>query len=235
MQYDSEERPWTEAEWERFLQVSEARSARYGELLETLMDNPDRDELIAREMGWDMDDDLDGTELEYPLVDDSELELPDPESPFADEDELPAEGPDEDGIPRKPNVRTIEAYRRAFTWGERMLAFVQRFNETDPGSLPLPEDPDEILQTAALGSTSVAAKIAAGHGMGYEDEVLCGNIICCRKALACADEALEALNSLVAFGLASERDIRPLLEQGQSVRLLVEERIVELRSRVWWE
>src|SRR5438067_651094 len=46
------ERIWDEYEWERFLQQQDRKTERYMELLEKYMDHPDRDEIIAREMGW---------------------------------------------------------------------------------------------------------------------------------------------------------------------------------------
>lgn len=46
------ENAWDEFRWERFLQDQERRTEKYMELLETYMDHPERDEIIAREMGW---------------------------------------------------------------------------------------------------------------------------------------------------------------------------------------
>jgi hypothetical protein len=51
--YSSPEKPWDEARWEAEFRRNDARADRFGELLETFMDHPDRDELVAREMGWD--------------------------------------------------------------------------------------------------------------------------------------------------------------------------------------
>ncbi len=50
-----EEQPeqiWDEYDWERFLQQQDRKTERYMELLEKYIDEPDRDRLIAREMGW---------------------------------------------------------------------------------------------------------------------------------------------------------------------------------------
>jgi hypothetical protein len=44
---------WDEYQWERFLQEQDRNTEKYFGLLETFADHPDRDELIAREMGWD--------------------------------------------------------------------------------------------------------------------------------------------------------------------------------------
>jgi hypothetical protein len=43
---------WDEYDWERFLQQQEQRTEKYMELLEKYLKHPQRDELIAREMGW---------------------------------------------------------------------------------------------------------------------------------------------------------------------------------------
>jgi len=46
------ERMWDEYEWERFLQQQDGKTEKYMQLLETYLDDPCRDEIIAREMGW---------------------------------------------------------------------------------------------------------------------------------------------------------------------------------------
>src|SRR5260370_32716054 len=51
--YEGEpERIWDEYEWERFLQQQDGKTEKYMQLLETYLDDPERDEIIAREMGW---------------------------------------------------------------------------------------------------------------------------------------------------------------------------------------
>jgi len=46
------ERAWDEYEWERFLQQQDHKTEKYMELLEKYLDDPQRDQIIAREMGW---------------------------------------------------------------------------------------------------------------------------------------------------------------------------------------
>jgi hypothetical protein len=46
------ERLWDEYDWERFLQQQDGKTEKYMQLLETYLDDPRRDEIIAREMGW---------------------------------------------------------------------------------------------------------------------------------------------------------------------------------------
>jgi hypothetical protein len=49
---DQPDRVWDEYQWERFLQQQDRKTEHYMDLLEKYMDHPDRDQIIAREMGW---------------------------------------------------------------------------------------------------------------------------------------------------------------------------------------
>src|SRR5438445_1059179 len=46
------ERAWDEYDWERFHQQQDHKTEKYMELLEKYLDDPNRDQIIAREMGW---------------------------------------------------------------------------------------------------------------------------------------------------------------------------------------
>src|SRR5437588_12389502 len=46
------ERAWDEYDWERFLQQQDNKTEKYMELLEKYLHDPNRDQIIAREMGW---------------------------------------------------------------------------------------------------------------------------------------------------------------------------------------
>lgn len=50
--FEEPEQIWDEYDWERFLQQQDQKTERYMELLEKYIDDPDRDQIIAREMGW---------------------------------------------------------------------------------------------------------------------------------------------------------------------------------------
>ncbi len=68
-EHDQPEQEWDEYAWERFLRNQELRAERYMELLEKYVDHPERDALIAREMGW-----FDAASAGDPLF--SQLEFP---------------------------------------------------------------------------------------------------------------------------------------------------------------
>jgi len=79
-----DEPPLDEFGWETFLKQSDARTAKYGELLEKYEGHPDQDRLVAREMGW--------TWIEEALEAEAKGALP--ESPAPDDDDLPPREPD---------------------------------------------------------------------------------------------------------------------------------------------
>lgn len=214
------ELPWGEEQWERFMRESDVRSARYGELMETLIDHPDRDEIIAREMGWDRDDD-DDEDGEWAWDADDEL--------IEALNEPPTEEEMDSARSRRDALDDIPAYARSYAWSMRIFHALKDDAETLDGDLA------ELVVEAIGDSQVVAAKIAGGHGMGYDDDSICGNIVNCKRSREAAANSLRALQELGDLRPDLRGRISPLIEEGRGVQRLVEERIAELRSRVWWE
>jgi hypothetical protein len=50
--HNQPEKAWDEYDWERFFQEQDRKTEKYMELLERYIDDPNRDQIIAREMGW---------------------------------------------------------------------------------------------------------------------------------------------------------------------------------------
>ncbi len=51
-EHEQPEKVWDEYDWERFLQQQDQKADRYLELWERYTDHPERDEMVAQEMGW---------------------------------------------------------------------------------------------------------------------------------------------------------------------------------------
>lgn len=151
MPEDRSDNIWDEYDWERFLQEQERRTEKYMELLEKYMDHPQRDEIIAREMGWTHL--LGGESREWEEEVESGFEEGQPEA----EPQAASEVPDYFGFERHP------LYRMA-------LAFTTELDEIF-GSAD--EKVQEHPATAALHSeaTLAAAKLAAGLNDDDVDEL----------------------------------------------------------------
>jgi hypothetical protein len=92
--------PKDEFEWELFLRASDRRTTKLGELMEKYHDHPDRDRVIAREMGWTAIEEMLDAEAEF-----SEEEEPDNPGDAGFEESEPVEM-DEDPI-RHPLVARL--------------------------------------------------------------------------------------------------------------------------------
>jgi hypothetical protein len=231
MNHDEHEHepPWNEEQWEKFFKESDVRSAKFGELLETLKDHPDRDAIIEHEMGWDRDDD--GPDFEWDEdtleddVDDEEAEHPfgrDVDDDTDDEDDEDLDW-DERDLKQKPY------YASAYRFGLKVHDVLK------PYTLPDEDDQDEDLIDAIAHGFTIAAKLAGANGMGEEDDVICGNIVCCKRSLEAANDCLRALNALRQRGLVPREVADLLVKDGEEMRMLVEQHIADLRSRVWWQ
>jgi len=148
--YEGEsERMWDEYDWERFLQQQDQKTEQYMQLLETYLDDPQRDEIIAREMGW--------------------TQLLDAKDWSAEVDALLEEDTDEEG-----DFSTDETMRSAETFEEHSLyraAFAltiwidQLFDQTES----LQNEPTAVK--LATHSALASAKLAAALSGDTIDEI----------------------------------------------------------------
>lgn len=167
------EKVWDEYDWERFLQQQEQRTERYMELIEKYMDHPDRDAIIAREMGWthfmgeeskEWEDEVDA-EFEAGLAQGSVVESE--HTPF--------------GFEKHP------IYRMA-------LAFTSELDEIFDGT---PSTVQEHPATITLNSqaTLAAAKLAAALNDDDVDEIGM-SIAYLKRALKAIHSGLDAVMQL---------------------------------------
>jgi hypothetical protein len=255
---ESDERPWTEEQWEAMFRRSDARSAKYGELFETFADDPDADEKIAREMGWShmlgeegpqdgqRDPEFEAWKQEViesaieaaesGELDDDEL---DDDVPWEDVDEAPAaesEESEEDAeaffAARCDRLRKIDAYRLAFDTGLLIHGLLQPYMALVEDEFA--DEPTERLINAYSHSLRAAAKIAGGHGIGYTDDAICGNIVCNRIALESVQITESELAWLRNHGRLPPEIAAQCLVPLAEVRVALEARIAELRKKVWW-
>lgn len=229
------ETPWTEKQWELFMRRSEARAAKFGEILETVKDHPDRDAIIDREMGWDREDEgYDDAEPSWMQSHDAEVdavaEAFEPGPPAAEPDEA-----DEALVMaarRRDRLhQDVPAYSLAYETGLRVHEALRPFMREHDGR---DDEVAERLGEAFIHSLIPAAKIAGGHAMGYDDEVLCGNIVCNRIALDSTERSLDAIRWLRDRGVLPIDVAGTLLDGMIAVQHAISERIRELRQRVWW-
>lgn len=216
---EEDDGPWTEAQWEESIALSAIRSAKYGELMETLINDPDRDEIIAQEMGWTEDDDEDPEETRRFIETVNK----------ATQDEEGMREVEEEIRQRKEALAAREDYQRAFAFGRQMHdVLTPLMDDMDPRA-------EDDFITAYRDSMVVAAKLSGANAMGEDESVLCGNIVYCSKALTAAQSSVAALRRLRESYAVEDDVVDPLITEGLEVARLVEAHIEQLRKRVWWQ
>ncbi len=205
----SDDPAWDEYDWEAFLQEQDRQTERYVELEEQYRGLPDAEELIAREMGWELPAAFD------PDVSDAEPDA----SPTGERQ------PDEqieDAQESAPSSYEADPlWRRA----HNVAVQLHRYLRVATDGAGFPEAPKLLTQAAMI-----AAKIAGGRSMGFSRDALGGNIANHKRAL---DHTLLTLSALdeaehadALPRAAATRFRRELL----GVRERLMNRIVELRS-----
>lgn len=212
---DEENEPeiWDEHRWEEFFKESDKRTNKYVRLLEEYMDHPDRDRIIAEEMGWthlmDGGDDKNGKWIDEYITD----EVEDGE----DWKRLTGYEPTD-----YDSFENLPLYQQAFEFT------IDAMNMVDDR---LADSDDESVSAFARSVIVPPAKIAGGFGLGFEMDSLGGNIANCKRGLNAANRALEALYEI---GEKELLDIETYLEfygRAKEVRDELAIYIVELRER----
>jgi hypothetical protein len=180
--YDPEsDRAWDEYEWERFLQQQDRKTEKYMELLEKYLDHPDRDQIIAREMGW--------THLvteEEDWAEDADAAMADETGDHGDEEEAPAltEAFEENSL-----------YRAAFA----LTVWIDQLFDTN-AALQNEAAAVKLATHAALAS----AKLAAALSDEDVDEIGM-TIAYLKRALKAITISMEAAAQLLAARLITHR------------------------------
>jgi hypothetical protein len=179
------EKMWDEYDWERFLQQQDRKTERYMELLEQYIDDPDRDQIIAREMGWPTP------------VETGEFDFNDIASEFEEDEEEAEEEDDDDEDPMIPESFELHPlYQASFA----LTVWIdQIFDEL--GELQNHPAAVKLATNAAVASAKLAAALS-------DDDVeeIGMTIAYLKRALKAVTTALEASQIFAdATNLSSHR------------------------------
>ncbi len=162
--------------WERQLQESDAMTRRYMELIEVYLDHPEREQIIAHEMGWDG---YDG------IFDHDDDLVYSGESPYDSDDD------DDDYLPLEPLAHTEgrdwirsrdgkirhPLSDRAASLAMRMWRICKENGLTDSNG-----DGDADIQTMLFNAQTISAKLAGAlDSLAYEDDPDGAFVVACLK------------------------------------------------------
>ena len=219
---------WDENDWERFLQRADTRAAKFQELFETLIDHPERDRLIACEMGWEETFKGHGCENQdcSSCADRFDCEAYEMLRLMAEPDNIEDDPDAEDLIACFEQVREIPAYQVANDFAARVEDTLRQRAVQWAG--------DDDVRNALFAAQMVPAQIAGGHGIGYDRDSLCGNIANCKRSLGSLSGCLDSLKDLETRKILPLADAQRMKHTAADVFLAIERWIEHLRTRIWW-
>ncbi len=217
---------WDEYEWERFLQQQDRKTEQYFALFEKYANDPDRDEIIAREMGWNQvigndDDEEDEEEESWPalsFLDDDEVDEDD-ESDDLDDDEVEGfldEEDEEEEDDQFEELRNSEVYLQSMELNRRVFALVEERENLKENLVAV-----EMATRVAVCGAKLAAALC-----GDEYSEVGMTIAYLKRSLKAATDSLNSAVQLHESGLIDVDDLRSLTELLFPVR----EKIVDLMS-----
>jgi len=164
---DQPEKVWDEYDWERFLQEQDRKTEKYMELLERYIDDPNRDQIIAREMGWNHLLNKEGQEwVDHVDSQFSESENGADSSSSIEEEE---EEEEEDGFEVNP------LYQAAFA----LTAWIDQMFEECGGAVENHSAAVKLSTNVAIASAKLAAALSGddvdeiGMTIAYLKRALC--------------------------------------------------------------
>jgi hypothetical protein len=219
---ENNDRPMDEFEWEEFLKKSDAMAAKYSALLEKYMDDPNCDEIIAKEMGWDKEpDDGKGDRPWIKEMNDAIEEM------F--EEEKSEEWKRSAGIPEGSGIDELDndpLYVLGFNFAVDSMKWCE--------SLPEEVKNDEDMKSAMENLLIPAAKIAGASAAVDDDDdkdMLGLRLANYKRGLVAANKALTALSAVHTKGLIGQKSIFPFIKRATELRNALAVRIVEVRER----
>ncbi len=195
------DREWDEYEWERFLQQQDEKTEKYMELLERYIDHPERDAIIAREMGWNHLSNKDDEEAEEEFFglfhdEDDDSDFDDVAVDDNEDDEIDEEEADEDfEADEDASFESHPLYQAAFAltvWVDHALDSCSSGTDIAPAVI-------QLSTQVALCSAKLAAALS-----GDDEEEIGMTIAYLKRALRASMLALDAAIVLEREGLLSK-------------------------------
>jgi hypothetical protein len=236
---DGESEEWDEVRYEQFLRESDARTERYGRLLEKYKDHPDSERIIAREMGWTwLEEALDWQDQQKEQCPEreKEKEREDLQAETADDDEFEGEFEEHEFPPPDPMREGIDWVRDDD--GDLSHPICKRAHDSLHALLDelkaaghFPKEQDEQLGDFVSGYMTVSAKLAGAlGGITRGDDFYDAPMV-----IAWLKRVLEILNKTIAAAEAiSEKQFLPAERLGyyRNELFAIREGILELIARL---
>ena len=206
---------WDEYQWERFLQQQDRKTEQYFELFDKYQSHPDRDEIIAREMGWNHSDDDEEEEEEEEESD--WLETLDEE-----EADAVASEAEEDEDADLDELQNSEVYMQSMELNRRVFVLVEERESLKDHPVAV-----ELATRVAICGAKLAAALC-----GDDFSEVGMTIAYLKRSLKAANDALSAGSRLREAGLIENADLSSINELLFPIRECIVDMMGEFRREL---
>jgi hypothetical protein len=210
--YDDDE-IWDEFRWEEFMKEQDKKVDRYMELFYRYRDDPNRDEIIAREMGWTWLLEQRGSER----IEDAEQDDDDAEA------WKQALDPEKDELFDWEAFEHLPVYQLTHAFALRAFRYVDQLPDATQG--------DSAVVDFVSNAMIAGAKIAGGTGIGEDRDELGGNIAYCKRGLAAANLTIAALHEMKQKKIIRGRSYIEMVDEATEVRNAIAIHVLDLREK----
>lgn len=200
---------WDEYQWERFLQQQDRKTEQYFELFEKYQNHPDRDEIIAREMGWSESDEEEDEE-ESDWIEASEAE-----------DEESAEESDADDA-ELDELQQSEVYMQSMELNRRVFMLVEERDSLKDHPVAV-----ELATRVAICGAKLAAALC-----GDDSSEVGMTIAYLKRSVKAANDALSSASRLRESGLIDDEDLGSVTELLFPIRECIVDMMGEFREEL---
>lgn len=180
---------WDEYQWERFLQQQDRKTEQYFQLFEKYQDHPERDEIIAREMGWNHSDDEDDEAPDWLVTDE------DAEEEESDSGE--SEGDDSGDDAELDQLQQSAVYMQSMELNRRVFTLVEERDALKDHPVAV-----ELATRVAICGAKLAAALC-----GDDFSEVGMTIAYLKRSLKAANDALGAASRLRQSDLIDNEDL----------------------------
>jgi hypothetical protein len=212
---ENDDKPMDEFEWEEFMKRSDELADKYARLVELYGDDPNFEEILAREMGWNKTDSEAEEEDFYP----EELEDENEGEEWKESAGIVPNNNPYDEIEKSP------LYKKTFLHASMVTQLVAQLPET------LQENPfvDSLVTNAIVAGAKIAGGILPSDDTENLD-LIGMSIANCKRALNASNTSLQSLQELSGKNIFDQIAYQTLLEEATDVRNAIALYIVELRD-----
>ncbi len=204
---------WDEFRWEEFMKEQDKKVDRYMELFFLHQNDPDRDNIIAKEMGWQWLSE--NAEEDSPEQDEAEVE---------EGEEWKTDLPGSEAeLSNLEDYKQLPVFQISHEFAITAMEAVEQ--------LPEERRNDSCVIDFVSHAMIASAKIAGGSAVGSVVEELGGNIAYCKRGLISANMAISSLSEMFEKKILDQQTYLRLMEEAQEVRNAIALYILELRER----